>query len=245
MRFACWITKATDTHSEYIILVAFPRQQWLRERASLLRLYIHCFYYQVHPRCCRHRCSSCCYTTVTLHITHYKIHYTKMSSKKKKRAVHNTTVAHSATCCHVRTKTPCFSNTCRTVNWTCRHTVTYWQPKQPNSHHNQECHNTKCNTKAFLCRFWGALTGCFTNMLCTQLKLWFSRSTHSWIKINQRLLSTVSVNQAGFVILYIVCRNLQIVGKTYRVFLLHSISPPITDVKAISVLCTHKWFIPL
>jgi hypothetical protein len=37
MRFACWITKATDTHSEYVILIAFPRQQWLRERASMLR----------------------------------------------------------------------------------------------------------------------------------------------------------------------------------------------------------------
>ena len=28
MRFACWITRATDTNSEYIILTAFPRQQW-------------------------------------------------------------------------------------------------------------------------------------------------------------------------------------------------------------------------
>jgi hypothetical protein len=37
MRFACWITKATNTHSEYVILIAFPRQQWLRERASVLR----------------------------------------------------------------------------------------------------------------------------------------------------------------------------------------------------------------
>jgi hypothetical protein len=37
MRFACWITKATDTHSEYVIVIAFPRQRWLRERASLLR----------------------------------------------------------------------------------------------------------------------------------------------------------------------------------------------------------------
>jgi hypothetical protein len=37
MRFACWITKATDTHSEYVILIAFPPQQWLRERASMLR----------------------------------------------------------------------------------------------------------------------------------------------------------------------------------------------------------------
>jgi hypothetical protein len=36
MRFAWWITKATDTHSEYVILIAFPRQQWLHERASML-----------------------------------------------------------------------------------------------------------------------------------------------------------------------------------------------------------------
>jgi hypothetical protein len=36
MRFACLIAKATDTHSEYIILIAFPRQQWLSERASTL-----------------------------------------------------------------------------------------------------------------------------------------------------------------------------------------------------------------
>jgi hypothetical protein len=38
MRFACRVTKATDTHSEYVILTAFPRQQLLRERASILRL---------------------------------------------------------------------------------------------------------------------------------------------------------------------------------------------------------------
>jgi hypothetical protein len=37
MCFACWITKATDTHSEYVIFIAFARQQWLRERASILR----------------------------------------------------------------------------------------------------------------------------------------------------------------------------------------------------------------
>jgi hypothetical protein len=41
MRIACWIPKATDTHSEYTILTAFPQQQWLRERASILRLYVH------------------------------------------------------------------------------------------------------------------------------------------------------------------------------------------------------------
>jgi len=34
MRTACWITKATNTNSEYVILFfVFPQQQWSRERA--------------------------------------------------------------------------------------------------------------------------------------------------------------------------------------------------------------------
>jgi hypothetical protein len=42
MRFACWITKATDTHS-YVILIALSQQQWLCKRASMLRYtYIAC-----------------------------------------------------------------------------------------------------------------------------------------------------------------------------------------------------------
>ena len=36
MRIACWIPKATNTHSEYVILTDCPLQQWLHERASLL-----------------------------------------------------------------------------------------------------------------------------------------------------------------------------------------------------------------
>ena len=36
MRFPCRITKATDTHSAYVILIFFPRHQWLRERAVIL-----------------------------------------------------------------------------------------------------------------------------------------------------------------------------------------------------------------
>jgi hypothetical protein len=42
MRFACWITKATDTRSGHVILTASPVEQWLRERALLLCLYVHC-----------------------------------------------------------------------------------------------------------------------------------------------------------------------------------------------------------
>ena len=37
MRIVWWITKATNTHSEYVVLIAFPLQQWLHDRASLLR----------------------------------------------------------------------------------------------------------------------------------------------------------------------------------------------------------------
>jgi hypothetical protein len=38
MRVACWITKVTDTHSEYVIdlLIAFPWQQCLSECAPVL-----------------------------------------------------------------------------------------------------------------------------------------------------------------------------------------------------------------
>ena len=36
-RIACWIPKATDTLSGCVILIAFPLQQWLHERTSILR----------------------------------------------------------------------------------------------------------------------------------------------------------------------------------------------------------------
>jgi len=36
-RIAGWIPKATNTHSEYAILIAFPLQQSLHERFLMLR----------------------------------------------------------------------------------------------------------------------------------------------------------------------------------------------------------------
>jgi hypothetical protein len=36
MRLECCITKTKNTHSEYAILISFPRQQWLRPVASVL-----------------------------------------------------------------------------------------------------------------------------------------------------------------------------------------------------------------
>ena len=37
MRIECWIPKATNTHSEYVILIPFLLQLWLNERNSMLR----------------------------------------------------------------------------------------------------------------------------------------------------------------------------------------------------------------
>jgi len=37
MAIACWIPKATNTLSKYVILIAFLLQQWLHERSSMLR----------------------------------------------------------------------------------------------------------------------------------------------------------------------------------------------------------------
>jgi hypothetical protein len=37
VRIACWIPKATNTHSGCVLLIAFPLQQWLHERVSMLR----------------------------------------------------------------------------------------------------------------------------------------------------------------------------------------------------------------
>jgi len=45
MRIACWITKATDTNSEYVMFIALPLQHWLHERVSKLRYtYIACVF---------------------------------------------------------------------------------------------------------------------------------------------------------------------------------------------------------
>ena len=43
MRIACWMSKSTNTYPEYVMLIAFPLQQWLSERPSVLyNTYIAC-----------------------------------------------------------------------------------------------------------------------------------------------------------------------------------------------------------
>ena len=50
MRVACWIPNSTNTRSQYVALIAFPLQQWLQERASVLRYtHIACLVYRKFP----------------------------------------------------------------------------------------------------------------------------------------------------------------------------------------------------
>jgi len=45
MRIACMIPQPINTHSDYVIFIAFPLQQWLYETASVLRCtYIACLF---------------------------------------------------------------------------------------------------------------------------------------------------------------------------------------------------------
>ena len=41
MRLACWIPKATDTHSEYSVIIAFPRQEMVTGRRLTMLRYTH------------------------------------------------------------------------------------------------------------------------------------------------------------------------------------------------------------
>ena len=48
MRIASWIPRATNTLSVYAMIIDFPIQQWLHERASLLRYtYIACLVFLI------------------------------------------------------------------------------------------------------------------------------------------------------------------------------------------------------
>ena len=80
MRVACWIPKATNTHSQYVILIALPLQQWLHQRASVLRCtFIACIVYikrKFHQKFPRNEDSSCRPTdelTYQFDIKHTKI----------------------------------------------------------------------------------------------------------------------------------------------------------------------------
>jgi hypothetical protein len=67
-RIACWIPKATNTHSEYVIIIALPLQHWLHEGASISR-YAYIAYLVViycYPSPCLQLCTYFCIPFTTL-----------------------------------------------------------------------------------------------------------------------------------------------------------------------------------
>jgi len=41
MRFACWLHKAKNTHSDYVVFILLPYQKLLRHHTTLLRVYVY------------------------------------------------------------------------------------------------------------------------------------------------------------------------------------------------------------
>ena len=64
MQLASWISKTTETDSEFVILIGFPRQQWLHEHASVLRHSTLSVLYFVFSR---HKVSERSSSYITLH----------------------------------------------------------------------------------------------------------------------------------------------------------------------------------
>ena len=63
VRVACWTPKATNSHSQYVTLTAFPLQQWLYERDSML-CYTHIACVDTHTNNARHGTAGCVCTVL-------------------------------------------------------------------------------------------------------------------------------------------------------------------------------------
>ena len=64
LRVVCWVTEGTDTHSYYLMLIAFPRQRWLCERSAVLPFTaIACLVPPPRPLDVEMYCYKACYPT--------------------------------------------------------------------------------------------------------------------------------------------------------------------------------------
>jgi len=61
MCIAWWIPIATNIHTGYVALIAFPQQQWWREPASLVLLYVHCLSCYLPPYPCDEKKTCLCF----------------------------------------------------------------------------------------------------------------------------------------------------------------------------------------
>jgi len=70
IRIACWITKATNTLSRICYTYCFFLQQWLHERASLLRYtYIVCRVFITETECVYCAVRAECLYTIEAHVS--------------------------------------------------------------------------------------------------------------------------------------------------------------------------------
>jgi len=91
----CWIPKASNIHIGCVILIAFPLQQWLHERASVLRYtYIVCLVFslalqlKISPR--PPRCLKILNHTQLDIDTHRRTPQNELSAPSRGRYLHNT-----------------------------------------------------------------------------------------------------------------------------------------------------------
>ena len=91
MRTACWIPKATNTRSQYVILIAFPLQR-LHERVSMLRYTYSTVHYL-----------SCCYVIRTVqYITCLVVTlYVQYSTLPVMLLRYTYSTVHYLSCCYV------------------------------------------------------------------------------------------------------------------------------------------------
>jgi hypothetical protein len=93
MRVACSIPKATNTpleYAKYTILIPFPRQQWLQERASMFcYTYIACLGFTLRQSSKATLCSPCTFSVIWNIITVYKYLWYVMSLNCKVESTAN------------------------------------------------------------------------------------------------------------------------------------------------------------
>ena len=70
IRIAGWIPKAKNTRSEYVIRIAFPLQQWFKERASVLQ--VQCYKYSVTSTVLQVQCYRYSVTGTVLQVQCYR-----------------------------------------------------------------------------------------------------------------------------------------------------------------------------
>jgi hypothetical protein len=69
MRIASWVTNATDTHSENVLLIDFPRLQCLKERVSLFHYTYIAYLVSLNDVQLHNGCKACVFSSDNFSVT--------------------------------------------------------------------------------------------------------------------------------------------------------------------------------